>query len=68
MNAGDFLMQLSSEKDKARVYKLIGRCGRPDANGVPRVCFIGVTNPQKKNENGIRQTRHRHRGIVGNGP
>jgi methionine synthase II (cobalamin-independent) len=46
MNAGYFLMQLSSEKDKERVYKLIGQYSREDADGVPQVCFIGVTNPQ----------------------
>jgi methionine synthase II (cobalamin-independent) len=46
MNAGYFLMQLSSEKDKARIYELIGQHSREDANGVPQVCFIGVTNPQ----------------------
>jgi methionine synthase II (cobalamin-independent) len=46
MNAGYFLTQLSSERDKERVYKLIGQHRREDANGVPQVCFIGVTNPQ----------------------
>ncbi len=46
MNAGYFLIQLASEKDKERVYKLIGQHSRDDANGVPQVCFIGVTNPQ----------------------
>jgi methionine synthase II (cobalamin-independent) len=46
MNAGYFLMQLSSEKDKERVYRLIGQHSREDANGVPQVCFIGVINPQ----------------------
>jgi methionine synthase II (cobalamin-independent) len=46
MNAGYFLMQLSSEKDKEHVYKLIGQYSRNDANGVAQVCFIGVTNPQ----------------------
>jgi methionine synthase II (cobalamin-independent) len=46
MNAGYFLMQLSSEKDKERVYKLIGQHSRADANGVAQVCFIGVINPQ----------------------
>ena len=45
MNAGYFLMQLSSEKDKERIYKLIGEHSREDANGVPQLCFIGVTNP-----------------------
>jgi methionine synthase II (cobalamin-independent) len=46
MNAGYFLIQLSSEKDKERVYQLIGQHSRSDANGVAQVCFIGVTNPQ----------------------
>jgi len=46
MNAGYFLMQLASEKDKERVYKLIGEHSRDDAAGVPQVCFIGVINPQ----------------------
>jgi methionine synthase II (cobalamin-independent) len=46
MNAGYFLMQLSSEADKERVYKLVGQYSRPDANGVAQVCFIGVINPQ----------------------
>ena len=46
MNAGYFLIQLASEADKERVYKLIGEYSRADANGVPQVCFIGVINPQ----------------------
>jgi methionine synthase II (cobalamin-independent) len=46
MNAGYFLMQLSSEKDKEHVYKLVGEHSRADANGVAQVCFIGVINPQ----------------------
>lgn len=46
MNAGYFLIQLASEADKERVYKLIGEHSRADANGVPQVCFIGVINPQ----------------------
>jgi methionine synthase II (cobalamin-independent) len=46
MNAGYFLMQLSSEKDKEHVYKLCGQHSRADANGVGQVCFIGVINPQ----------------------
>jgi methionine synthase II (cobalamin-independent) len=46
MNAGYFLMQLASEKDKERVYQLIAQHSREDANGVPQVCFIGVINPQ----------------------
>jgi len=46
MNAGYFLIQLASEKDKERVCKLIGEFSRKDANGVPQVAFIGVINPQ----------------------
>ncbi len=45
MNAGYFLMQLASEKDKERVYRLVGEHSRDDANGVPQVCFIGVIDP-----------------------
>jgi methionine synthase II (cobalamin-independent) len=46
MNAGYFLIQLASESDKERVYKLIGQHSRADANGVRQVAFIGVINPQ----------------------
>lgn len=45
MNAGYFLIQLASEADKERVYKLCGEHSRSDANGVAQVCFIGVINP-----------------------
>ncbi len=45
MNAGYFLIQLASEKDKERVYKSIGENIRKDANGVKQVAFIGVINP-----------------------
>jgi methionine synthase II (cobalamin-independent) len=46
MNAGYFLIQLASEKDKERVYRLIGEYSRGNANGTAQVCFIGVINPQ----------------------
>lgn len=46
LNAGYFLMQLASERDKDSVYKLIGEHSREDANGIPQMCYIGVTNPQ----------------------
>jgi methionine synthase II (cobalamin-independent) len=46
MNAGYFLIQVASEPDKERVYKLIGEHLRSDANGVAQVAFIGVINPQ----------------------
>ena len=45
MNAGYFLIQLASEKDKERVYKVIGDNIRRDANGVKQVAFIGVIDP-----------------------
>ena len=45
MNAGYFLMQMASESDKERVYKLVGEHSRDYANGVPQVCFIGVCDP-----------------------
>ena len=46
MNAGYFLMQLASEKDKEHVYQLCGEHSREDADGVAQVCFVGVINPQ----------------------
>jgi len=44
MNAGYFLIQCASEKDKEKVYRLCGENSREDANGVAQVCFIGVIN------------------------
>ena len=46
INAGYFLMQLASERDKDPVYQLIGQHSREDANGIAQMCYIGVTNPQ----------------------
>ena len=37
MNAGYFLIQCASEKDKTKVWKEIGQCVRKDANGVKQV-------------------------------
>lgn len=45
MNAGYFLIQLASEKDKERVYALCGKYSREDAKGVAQVCFVGVIDP-----------------------
>lgn len=45
MNAGYFLIQLASEKNKEKVYKEIGETIRKDAKGVKQVAFIGVINP-----------------------
>lgn len=46
INAGYFLIQLASEKDRTTVYREIGQHIRRDANGVKQIAFIGVTNPQ----------------------
>jgi methionine synthase II (cobalamin-independent) len=46
MNAGYFLIQFASEREKDPVLDLIGEHSREDANGVAQVCYIGVTNPQ----------------------
>ncbi len=46
LNAGYFLMQLASEREKDPVYQLIGQHSRDDANGVAQMCYVGVTNPQ----------------------
>ena len=45
INAGYFLIQLASERDKDRVYQLIGENLRADADGVTQMAYIGVTNP-----------------------
>lgn len=45
MDAGYFLIQLASEKDKEKVYKEIGGSIRQDARGVKQVAFVGVVNP-----------------------
>ncbi|KAF8145757.1 hypothetical protein K438DRAFT_1629610 [Mycena galopus ATCC 62051] len=45
MNAGYFLIQCASEKDKEKVYREIGQTIRKDANGVKQVAFIGVVDP-----------------------
>jgi methionine synthase II (cobalamin-independent) len=46
MNAGYFLIQFASEREKDPVLELIGEHSREDANGVRQICYIGVTNPQ----------------------
>lgn len=45
MNAGYFLIQLASERDRDRVYKSIGENRREDANGVAQMAYVGVINP-----------------------
>jgi methionine synthase II (cobalamin-independent) len=46
INAGYFLIQLASERDKDKVYRAIGEHRRDDANGVAQMAYIGVINPQ----------------------
>ncbi len=46
MNAGYFLIQLASERDKDPVYRSIGEHLRDDANGVAQMAYIGVCVPQ----------------------
>ena len=46
INAGYFLIQLSSERDKDPVYESIGKHRRDDADGVSQMTYIGVINPQ----------------------
>ncbi|TCD65871.1 hypothetical protein EIP91_002133 [Steccherinum ochraceum] len=47
INAGYFLIQLSSEAPSAKpaIYQQIGQQIRADAEGVKQVAFVGVTNP-----------------------
>jgi methionine synthase II (cobalamin-independent) len=45
MNAGYFLIQLASEREKDPVYKSIGENLRDDADGVAQMAYIGVINP-----------------------
>lgn len=46
LNAGFFLMQNKSERDRESVYELVGEHSREDADGVAQVVHIGVINPQ----------------------
>ena len=46
MNAGYFLIQLASERDRDPVYEMVGKYSRDDAEGVPQVCYVGVTVTQ----------------------
>ena len=45
INAGYFLIQLASERDKDPVYQLIGENLRDDSDGVTQMAYIGVINP-----------------------
>jgi methionine synthase II (cobalamin-independent) len=45
INAGYFLIQFSSERDRDPVLESIGQHLRSDADGVAQVAYLGVTNP-----------------------
>jgi methionine synthase II (cobalamin-independent) len=45
INAGYFLIQLASEREKDPVYESIGKNLRTDADGVTQMAYIGVINP-----------------------
>jgi methionine synthase II (cobalamin-independent) len=45
IDAGYFLIQLSSERDRDPVLATIGQHLRTDANGVAQMAYLGVTNP-----------------------
>jgi methionine synthase II (cobalamin-independent) len=45
LNAGYFLMQVASERDRDSAYRLIGEHSRDDADGVPQMCYVGVISP-----------------------
>lgn len=46
INAGYFLIQLASERDKDPVYRSIGENLRTDADGVTQMAYIGTTVTQ----------------------
>ncbi|MDQ2706986.1 MAG: hypothetical protein M3Z25_04840 [Actinomycetota bacterium] len=45
INAGYFLIQCASEREKDPVYETIGKNLRSDADGVTQMAYLGVTNP-----------------------
>lgn len=45
INAGYFLIQLASEREKDPVYESIGQHLRSDADGVTQMAYLGVINP-----------------------
>lgn len=46
INAGYFLIQLASERDRDPIYESVGKYSREDANGVAQMCYVGVTVTQ----------------------
>ena len=46
INAGYFLIQLASERDRDPVYEIIGKNLRSDADGVTQMAYLGTTVTQ----------------------
>jgi methionine synthase II (cobalamin-independent) len=57
LDAGYFLMQLASERDRDSVYRLVGEHSREDANGVAQMCYVGVTSPVMPRPEGPQEVR-----------
>ncbi len=57
INAGYFLIQLASERDKDPVYESIGKNRRDDADGVSQMTYIGVINPQNPRVESVEEVR-----------
>ncbi len=66
LNAGYFLIQLASERDRDPVYETIGKNLRSDADGVAQMAYLGTTvtqsprveSPQEVAEALIRAANH----------
>jgi methionine synthase II (cobalamin-independent) len=58
LNAGYFLMQLASERDKDRVYRIVGDNLRDEADGVQQRVHIGVINPQNPRVESVEEIRN----------
>ena len=59
INAGYFLIQLASEREKDPVYESIGKNLRGDADGVTQMAYIGVINPGNPRVEGVQEVADR---------
>ncbi|TCK26839.1 hypothetical protein [Pseudonocardia endophytica] len=59
INAGYFLIQLASEREKDPVYESIGKNIRTDADGVTQMAYIGVINPGNPRVEGAQEVADR---------
>lgn len=57
LNAGYFLMQFSSEREKDQVYESIGKHSRDDADGVPQMVYLGVISGQSPRAESAEEVR-----------